>query len=78
MATAYGQRPSGFLHLETEMAAWALDEACLLVGRKYENMLNEGKNPFSDLSGPKVEGRRSYASAPKRLIKKVQDVHSIR
>lgn len=77
MATAYGERPSGFLNLETEMAAWALDEACLLVGRKYENLLNEGKNPFS---GPLTVdgGRQKYASAPKRLIKKVQDVHSIR
>ena len=46
-ATAYGRRPSDFMQLETEIAAWALDEACLVTGRKFENMFNEGKNPFS-------------------------------
>ena len=75
-STAYGRRASDFMNLETEIAAWALDEACLLVGRKFENLLNEGKNPFSDQSP--VISKRGYASAPKRLIKKVQDVHSIR
>jgi hypothetical protein len=35
------------MQLETEIGAWALDEACLMIGRKFENMLNEGKDPFS-------------------------------
>lgn len=64
------------MQLETEIAAWALDEACLTLGRKFENLLNEGKNPFSDRLP--VSSKQGYASAPKRLIKKVQDVNSIR
>jgi len=58
------------VQLETEIAAWALDEACLMTGRKFENMLNEGKNPFSDLS--KVEGQRSYAPVASGQIKRVK------
>lgn len=55
------------MNLETEMAAWALDEACLLVGRKFENMLNNGNNPFGQ---SEMNNKRGYANAPKRLIKK--------
>jgi len=59
------------MQLETEIAAWALDEACLVIGRKFENMLNDGKNPFSDAS--KVEGQRSsYAPVANGNIKKMQ------
>ena len=69
-STAYGKRPSDFMQLETEIAAWALDEACLIVGRRYENMLNEGKNPFSNSS--KVEGQKSYAPVPKKGMKRMK------
>ncbi len=69
-ATGYSKRPSDFFELETELAAWALDEACLVVGRRFENMLNEGKNPFSGAS--KVEGQTSYAPVPKRGMRRVK------
>jgi hypothetical protein len=62
------------MQFETEIAAWALDEACLVIGRKFENMLNEGKNPFDMQMG---KGQK-FASAPKRNIKKVKDGNSIR
>jgi len=62
------------MQFETEIAAWALDEACLVIGRKFENMLNEGKNPFEQMTGK----NQKFASAPKRKIKKVNDGNSIR
>jgi hypothetical protein len=71
MATAYGLRPSSFLTLETEIGAWALDEACLVTGRRFENMLNEGKNPFKDAS-TSPSAKQTYAPAPKRKIKTVK------
>lgn len=73
-ATAYGKRPSDFMQFETEIAAWALDEACLVLGRRFENMLNEGMNPFGN-NAPAAKG---YASAPKGKIKKVKNGNSIR
>ena len=76
-ASAYGKRPSDFMQLETEIAAWALDEACLMIGRKFENMLNEGKSPFEGQLTEQGK-RQSFASAPKRLIKKVKDGNPIR
>ena len=69
-ATAYSKRPSDFFELETEIGAWALDEACLVTGRRFENMLNEGKNPFSDQLS--VGSKQKFASAPKRKIKTVK------
>jgi hypothetical protein len=74
-ATAYGNRPSDLFRFETDIGAWVFDEACLLIGRKFENLLNEGKNPFS-MTAQVSDGK--FASAPKRFIKKVKDVHSIR
>jgi hypothetical protein len=70
-ATAYGKRPSDFFALETEIGAWALDEACLVIGRKFENSFNEGKNPFTDtLPSPNGSGRyRSAANAKMRRVK---------
>ena len=69
-ATAYGCRPSEFFNLETEIAAWALDEACLVEGRRVENALNEGKDPFQMVSAS-TTAQRGYAPAPKRAIKKI-------
>lgn len=61
MAEAYGRRPSDFFEFETDLAAWALDEACLLTGRMVEKELQEGKEPFGKT---KTEGKK-YASAKK-------------
>jgi hypothetical protein len=60
------------MQLETEIGAWALDEACLVTGRKFENMFNEGKNPFADIQMGKGIQAQSYAPAPKRKIKTVK------
>lgn len=68
MATAYGQRPSQFLELETDIAAWALDEACLVIGRRFENMLNEGKNPFQNTPS----GKQQYAPMANGAIKRIK------
>lgn len=71
-ATAYGCRPSDFVELETEMAAWQLDEACLLVGRRVENNLNSGKDAFAgfgDETGLMGAVKRGYRSA-KQFVKK--------
>jgi hypothetical protein len=62
------------MQLETEIAAWALDEACLVTGRKFENMFNEGRNPFALTPALSQNGREGYASAPKRMIKKVKEM----
>jgi len=71
-ATAYGKRPSDFVQLETEIGAWALDEACLVIGRRFENMLSEGKNPFSDQSSVNSGTRRGYRSAARHGMKRVK------
>lgn len=46
LATAYGKRPSELLGLQTDLGRWSLDEACLVIGRKIENALKDGKDPF--------------------------------
>lgn len=58
------------MQLETEIAAWALDEACLMIGRKFENLLNEGKNPFNDQLS--VSDKQGYAPVAKGNIKKIK------
>lgn len=63
------------MNLETDLAAWALDEACLMTGRKFENMLNKGENPFEDSA---LSVKQGFASAPKRKIKKVKNGDPIR
>ena len=72
IATAYGQRASDFVHLETEIGAWYLDEACLSIGRRFENMLNEGKNPFDALTLPSPSGRGGYRPAANSRMKRMK------
>lgn len=67
-STGYGCRPSDFFELETDLAKWSLNEACLVIGRRFENMLNEGKNPFSS---PSV-GRGRYAPVANGKIRKIK------
>lgn len=43
LATAYGKRPSEIIPTETALSDWQLDEACLMVGRRMEKELSEGK-----------------------------------
>ena len=73
MATAYNKRPSEFFHLENEIAAWQLDEACLMVGRRVENNLNSGKEAFEGLavgSGQLAVGSKNGHRSPKHLVKR--------
>jgi hypothetical protein len=69
-ATAYGCKPSDFFSLDTELAAWQLDEACLIIGRRVERNLNEGKDAFAGFGGGFVNAvKRGYRSA-KQFVKK--------
>jgi len=56
---------------ETELAAWQLDEACLVVGRQVENNLSNGKDAFAGFEETGLIGaiKRGYRSA-KNLVKK--------
>jgi len=59
--------------LETEMAQWQLDEMCLMIGRRVENNVNNGKDMWHDfpvVAGQK--GARNYRSAKPRATKKVK------
>ncbi len=69
MATTYGKRPSQFFQLETEIAEWQLDEACLIVGLECEAEIAKGSNPFGSANAILSSGK--YASAPKERIRKV-------
>lgn len=73
-ATAYGCRPSDFFTLETELAAWQLDEACLMVGRRVENNLNNNKDAFAGFEGTGILGavKRGYQSAKQFVKKKIK------
>lgn len=73
VATAYGCRPSDLLDLETELARWQLDEACLMVGRRVENNLNEGKDAFAGFDGGVIGAiKRGYKSARAFVKKKMR------
>ena len=75
-ATAYGGRPSDYFELETELAAWQLDEACLIVGRRIENNLNQGKDMWDGFSAAEIGttvGKKKYSSVKGlRPLKKVK------
>jgi hypothetical protein len=77
-ATAYGYKPSDFFTLETDMAAWQLDEACLLVGRRVEKNLNEGKDAFAGFGDAGLMGtvKRGYRSAKQFVKKKMKSPES--
>jgi hypothetical protein len=67
LAKAFGQRPSGFLHLESDLAAWQLDEACLVAGIEIENEIQRGDDPFERRAQDgAASGYRSTAGLPRR------------
>jgi len=68
MATAYGKRPSDYFQFETELAAWQLDEACLMAGRRIENDLNNKKDPFRK----RTKSRDAYQGSAGRRLKKMK------
>ena len=72
-ANAFGRRPSDYFTFETELAEWYLDEACLSVGRRIENNLNNGKPPFSGFGDAGKFSRVGYRSVRgTRRVKKVK------
>jgi len=74
-ATAYGCRPSDFVQLETELAEWQLDEACLMVGRRVEKNMNDGKDAFDGFDGGGLLNavKRKYRSA-KQFVKRTMKI----
>lgn len=72
LATTYKSRPSDFFRLETELAAWQLDEACLIIGRRVENNLQQNKVPFDGLTMPAETASQGYRSTSHIPAKKVK------
>lgn len=72
LAAAYHQRPSQILGLETELASWALDEACLMVGRRVENNLAQDKAAFDGFDMPAMKTAQGYESTGHQPVKKVK------
>jgi hypothetical protein len=72
LATAYGNKPSDLFHLETEIGRWALDEACLKIGRRVENNVNNGKEPFEGFSHQSSASGKKFRSAKALVRKKVK------
>lgn len=70
LASAYGVRPSDFFEFETDIGAFQLDEACLIVGRQIEHNLHEGKPAFEGIGGGNV--KREYRSVKHLATKKVK------
>ena len=72
-AEAYGQRPSEILGLETAWGAWQLNEIALIVGRRAERNVNEGKEAFDGfiLDGS-ANGKGRFRSARDRVKRKIK------
>jgi len=68
-AEAYGCRPNIILGLETAWGAWQLNEVALIVGRRVERNLSDGKDPFAGFVG---SGPRGYRSAKNLVRKKIR------
>lgn len=71
VASAYDFRPSDLFDLETELGAFQLDEACLLVGRHVERNLHDGKPAFEGLIA-QTNLKREYRSVKHLAKKKVK------
>lgn len=74
-AEAYGTLPSEILWLETPWGAWQLNELTLMVGRRVEKNVNEGKDAWTGFSSQRLAVRetlKTYRSAKGRVTKKVK------
>lgn len=68
-----GRRASDFFpELETDLARWNLDEACLIAGRRIENALNKGEDPWRDAA--KAERKRGLYKSVKSAFNKLRKV----
>jgi hypothetical protein len=71
LADAYGKLPSEIIHLQTPWGAYQFDEVCLMVGRRVERNVNNGKDPFYGFDGQAAV--RAYKGVKgTRPIKKVK------
>jgi len=57
--------------LETDWGAWQMNELTLMVGRRVERNLNEGKDAFAGFSFSS-NGQKGYRSAKHLVTKKVK------
>lgn len=72
-AEAYGRLPSEILRLETDWGAWQLNEITLMVGRRVEKNLNDGKEAFFGFNIQRAASAiRSYRSAKSLVNKRVK------
>lgn len=51
LSEAYRCRPSSLLEIETDFAAWQIDEICLMAGRAAEKAAVENSMQFSGSNG---------------------------
>ena len=74
IADAYGRRPSEIAELKTPWGAYQFDEMCLIVGRRVEDNLSNGRHAFEGFgSQPSaISGQRAYRSAKHLAKKKVR------
>lgn len=73
LADAYGKRPSEIVNLQTVWGAYQFDEACLVVGRRVEKNVNEGKDPFHGFpQGGSPNGKSKFRSAKHLAKRKVK------
>src|SRR4030067_1040004 len=72
LANAYAKKPSDLFELETDIGRWSLDEACLVVGRRIENNLNNGKEEFHGFDASISKPTGGYRSAKGRITKQLR------
>lgn len=72
-ANAFGRLPSEFFHFETEIAAWQLNETCLSVGRRVEQNVNNGKEPFHGFGSDEPVNGKQY-----RKVKGIRPVRKVK
>ena len=59
------------MRCETEIGAWTLDEATLVLGRTWERMISEGQDPFEIQNSEfRIQNFRSVKNDPRRKVKK--------
>ena len=73
MGEAYGVRPSEILGMETPWGAWQVDRVTLIVGRKVEKEIIDGKPPESSPAASTEEFRDPRGLAKVKKIKRNPD-----
>lgn len=68
MCEAYGTTPGAYLGMETALGRWQVDQTVFFEGRKAQNALDKGENPFKQLTETKLQAFRDP-----RLVKKAKN-----